>query len=237
MLKLVKVLAKRLNNGPKKDICKRLPNWELFNFIHSKHKHMKTIKIGVTIFFVLLCFDSSFAQEVDLTKGDLSVLKGEASINVEMTYEKMSVGDFNKEADYIKKRIEEENKKDPPNGDKWKTEWEAQKVNYFGEKFMLGITKQYEIKIDKSAKYTLIFNTKALEPGYQVGVSKRNAGVDGTVTLIETGKPEKKLAVLFVERKPETKWRGAAFDAKSRIGDAYFVDGVAVGKFIKKNIK
>ena len=55
--------------------------------------------------------------------------------------------------------------------------------------------------------------------------------------LIETGKPEKKLAVLFVERKPETMWRGAAFDAKSRIGDAYYVDGLAVGKFFKKNVK
>jgi hypothetical protein len=198
---------------------------------------MKTIKILVTIFFMLLGLNSSFAQEVDLTKGDLSVLKGEISINFEFTYEKMAVGDFSKEADYIKKRVEEENKKDPPNGDKWKAEWEEQKVNYFGDKFMLGFFKTYEMKYDKSAKYTLIFNTKALEPGYQVGVSKRNAGVDGTITLIETGKPEKKIAVLFVERKPESKWRGAAFDAKSRIGDAYFVDGLAVGKFFKKNIK
>jgi len=198
---------------------------------------MKTIKIYLLLACILFASITGFAQEVDLTKGDLSVLKGETSINVEMTYEKMAVGDFNKEAEYIKKRIEEENKKDPPNGDNWAAEWEAQKKNFFGDKFILGLTKQYEVKIDKSAKYTLIFNTKALEPGYQVGVSKRNAGVDGTITLIETGKPEKKLAVLYVERKAETMWRGAAFDAKSRIGDAYFVDGVAVGKFLKKNIK
>ena len=198
---------------------------------------MKTIKIYLLLACLLFASITGFAQEVDLTKGDLSVLKGETSINVEMTYEKMAVGDFNKEAEYIKKRIEEENKKDPPNGDNWAAEWEAQKKNFFGDKFILGLTKQYEVKIDKSAKYTLIFNTKALEPGYQVGVSKRNAGVDGTITLIETGKPEKKLAVLYVERKAETMWRGAAFDAKSRIGDAYFVDGVAVGKFLKKNIK
>lgn len=198
---------------------------------------MRTIKTFITIYLMLLGFNSSFAQEVDLTKGDLSILKSETSINFEFTYEKMAVGDFNKEADYIKKRIEELNTKEPGTGDKWAAEWEEQKKNYFGDKFMLGFFKTYEMKYDKSAKYTLIFNTKALEPGYQVGVSKRNAGVDGTLTLIETGKPEKKLAVLFVERKPETKWRGAAFDAKSRIGDAYFVDGLAVGKFFKKNMK
>ncbi|MEP7237290.1 MAG: hypothetical protein ABI685_05485 [Ferruginibacter sp.] len=198
---------------------------------------MKTIKFCLALAGILLGSLTGFAQEVDLTKGDLSILKGETSINVEMTYEKMAVGDFSKEAEYIKKKIEEQNAKDPPNGDNWATEWEAQKKNYFGEKFILGLTKFYEVKIDKAAKYTLIFNTKALEPGYQVGVSKKNAGVDGTITLIETGKPEKKLAVVYVERKPESMFRGAAFDAKSRIGDAYFVDGIAVGKFFKKNTK
>ncbi|MBL7703722.1 MAG: hypothetical protein JNM14_15840 [Ferruginibacter sp.] len=197
---------------------------------------MKTIKIRLTVLFLFLAF-ACLAQEVDITKGDLSILKGESSINVEMTYEKMAVGDFSKEADYIKKRMEDENKKDPPNGDHWAAEWDAQKKNYFGEKFTLGLTKTYDVKIDKSAKYTLIVNTKALEPGYQVGISKKNAGVDLSITLIETGKPEKKLAVLYVERKAETMWRGAAFDAKSRIGDAYYVDGQAVGKFFKKNIK
>lgn len=206
-------------------------------FLHFKQSHMKTIKIFVTIFFTLLGLNSSFAQEVDLTKGDLSVLKGETSINFEFTYEKMSVGDFNKEADYIKKRIEELNTKEPGTGDKWAVEWEEQKKNYFGDKFMLGFFKTYVAKYDNSAKYTLIFNTRALEPGYQVGVSKRNAGVDGTVTLVETAKRDKKIAVLFVERAPETKWRGAAFDAKSRIGDAYYMNGQKVGKFIEKNIK
>ncbi len=198
---------------------------------------MKTIKFCFTIAAILFCSLTGFAQEVDLTKGDLSILKGETSVNFEFTYEKMAVGDFSKEADYIKKRVEELNTKEPGTGDKWVIEWEEQKKNYFGDKFMLGFFKTYEMKYDKSAKYTLIFNTKAMEPGYSIGISKRNAGVDGTITLIETGKPEKKLAVLYVERKAETMWRGAAFDAKSRIGDAYFVDGLAVGKFFKKNTK
>jgi hypothetical protein len=198
---------------------------------------MKTTKIWLTCAFILFTMFNSFAQEVDLTKGDLSVLKGETTINIEFTYEKMSVGDFNKEAEYIKKRIEEENKKDPPNGDNWAAQWEEQKKSFFGDKFILGFTKQNKITFSKDAKYTLIFNTRALEPGYQVGISKRNAGVDGNVTLVETAKRDKKLAVLYVERAPETKWRGAAFDAKSRIGDAYYMDGQKVGKFIEKNIK
>jgi hypothetical protein len=195
---------------------------------------IKSVITGITLLFFSA---GSFAQEVDLTKGDLSILKGETSINIEFTYEKMAVGDFNKEADYIKKRIEELNTKEPGSGDKWAVEWEEQKKSFFGDKFILGFTKQNKMTVSKDAKYTLVFNTKALEPGYQVGISKRNAGVDGNVTLVETAKRDKKLAVLYVERAPETKWRGAAFDAKSRIGDAYFMDGQKVGKFIDKNAK
>lgn len=198
---------------------------------------MKAIKTRLLFVVILFSSFTGFAQEVDITKGDLSFLKGETSINFEFTYEKMAVGDFSKEADYIKKRKDELNAKEPGSGDKWVIEWEEQKKSYFGDKFMLGFTKQNKLTYNKDAKYTLVFNTKALEPGYQVGISKKNAGVDGTITIIETGKPEKKLAVLYVERAPETKWRGAAFDAKSRIGDAYYMDGQKVGKFIEKNIK
>lgn len=200
-------------------------------------KPLKTCKLIVSSAFLLLSGTSLFAQEVDITKGDLSVLKAETSINIELTYEKMAVGDFSKEADYIKKRIEELNTKEPGTGDTWAVKWEENKKTMFVEKFSLGFTKQNKMTVSPEAKYTLIFNSKALEPGYQVGVSKRNAGVDGTVTLVETAKRDKKLAVLFVERAPESKWRGAAFDAASRIGDAYFMDGQKVGKFITKNNK
>lgn len=200
-------------------------------------KPLKTCKLIVSSAFLLLSGTGLFAQEVDITKGDLSVLKAETSINIELTYEKMAVGDFSKEADYIKKRIEELNTKEPGTGDTWAVKWEENKKTMFVEKFSLGFTKQNKMTVSPEAKYTLIFNSKALEPGYQVGVSKRNAGVDGTVTLVETAKRDKKLAVLFVERAPESKWRGAAFDAASRIGDAYFMDGQKVGKFITKNNK
>jgi len=198
---------------------------------------MKTIKSSLAIAGIL-CFSlTGLSQEVDITKGDLSILKGETSINIELTYEKMAVGDFNKEADYIKKRREELNAKEPGTGDTWATRWEEDKKKKFVEKFILGFTNLSNMTVDTAAKYTLIFNTKALEPGYQVGISKKNAGVDGNVTIVETAKRDKKLVILYVERAPDSKWRGAAFDAGSRIADAYYLDGQKVGKFIVKNLK
>lgn len=197
------------------------------------------MKISKIIFAAALLFLSLHApaQEVFLTKGDLSILKGETTINIELTYEKMSVGGFGKEAAYIKKRTEELNTKEPGTGDSWAIKWEEDKKTIFVDKFVLGFTKQNKMTINKEAKYTLIFNTKALEPGYQVGISKQNAGVDGNVTIVETADRTKKLVVLFVQRAEDSKWRGAAFDAASRIGDAYYLDGQKVGKFIEKEVK
>jgi hypothetical protein len=198
--------------------------------------HMRAIKACLTIAILCTCL-TGFAQEVDMTKGDLSILKGETTINIEFTYEKMAVGDFSKEADYIKKKTEELNAKEPGSGDIWAIKWAEDKKQKFEPKFILGFTNLSKMTVSADAKYTLIFNTRFLEPGYSIGVSKRNAGIDGSVTIVETAKREKKLIVLSVEKPGENMFRGAAFDAGSRIADAYYLSGQKIGKFILKNSK
>lgn len=198
---------------------------------------MRTIKT-LTIFIILLCTGIFLnAQTVELSKGDLSILKGETTINIEFTYEKMVVGDDGKEADYIKRKRQEMNEKEKGSGEIWAAKWELDKKEKFEPKFILGFTKENKMTVSKTAKYTLIFNTKALEPGYSVGVAKRNAGIDGTITIVETANPGKKLIVLSVERPGENMFRGAAFDAGSRIADAYYLAGQKIGKFIAKEVK
>lgn len=198
---------------------------------------MKTIKSSLSILCLLILSLTGYAQEVDLTKGDLSFLKGETTINIEFSFEKMAVGDFSKEAEYIKKKIEEYNTKEAGTGDSWAVKWEDDKKNRFPPKFILGFTNLSKMTVSADAKYSLIVNTRAMEPGYSIGISKRNAGIDGTITLVETTNRKKILAVLYFERPPENKWRGAAFDAGSRIADAYYLTGQKAGKFIIKNNK
>jgi hypothetical protein len=192
--------------------------------------------------FILLSFTALIsaktnAQEVDISKGSLFILKDEKTINIEFTYEKLAVGDFGKEADYIKKRKDEMNAKEAGTGDTWAIKWEEDKAMRYEPKFILAFTNVSGMTIDKEAKYTMIFNTKFIEPGYSIGVSKRNAGIDGTATIVETANRAKKLAVLSVERPGENMFRGAAFDAGSRIADAYNLSGQKIAKFIKKNKK
>ncbi len=195
---------------------------------------MKAIKVFFAAGVLLITSMAGSAQTVDLTKGDLSLLKEEKTINIEFTYEKMTVGDDGTEANYIKRKTQENNEKEKGSGEIWARKWEEDKKQKFEPKFILGFTNLSKMTVSKDAKYTLIFNTRALEPGYSVGVSKRNAGIDGTVTIVETANPTKKLIVLSVERPGENMFRGAAFDAGSRIADAYYLSGQKIGKFIKK---
>jgi hypothetical protein len=192
--------------------------------------------LALVIAFLFTYFSSN-AQDVNQMKGNVFMLKDEKTVNVEFTYDKMSVGDYGKEAEYIKTKKKEMNDKEAGTGDTWAIKWEEDKAMRYEPKFILGFTNLSGFTIAKDAKYTLIFNTKALEPGYSIGVSKRNAGIDGTVTIVETANRAKILATLSVERPDENKWRGAAFDAGSRIADAYYLSGQKVGKFIKANKK
>jgi len=196
---------------------------------------MKTINTCLAVAGFLFINISSSAQTVELSKGDLSILKDEKTINIEFTYDKMTVGDDGKEADYIKRKRTEMNDKEHGSGEIWARKWEEDKVTKFEPKFIFGFTNTSKMTVSKDAKYTIIFNTKAMEPGYSVGVSKRNAGIDGTVTIVETANRDKKLIILSVERPGENMFRGAAFDAASRIADAYYLSGQKVGKFISKN--
>ena len=191
----------------------------------------------VVLFALLFIPTFTIAQDVDIIKGELIFLKDEKKINIEFTYEKMVVGDDGKEADYIKRKTAELNAKEAGTGDTWAIKWQEDKAMRYEPKYILGFTNLSGMTVSKDAKYTMIFNTKALEPGYSIGVSKRNAGIDGTVIIVETANRAKILAKLSVERPGENKFRGAAFDAGSRIADAYYLTGQKVAKFIKKNMK
>ena len=191
----------------------------------------------VVLFALLFIPTFTIAQDVDIIKGELIFLKDEKTINIEFTYEKMVVGDDGKEADYIKRKTAELNTKEAGTGDTWAIKWQEDKAMRYEPKYILGFTNLSGMTVSKDAKYTMIFNTKALEPGYSIGVSKRNAGIDGTVIIVETANRAKILAKLSVERPGENKFRGAAFDAGSRIADAYYLTGQKVAKFIKKNMK
>lgn len=184
--------------------------------------------------FLMLTFFSlaSKAQKIKTTEGDLSVLKNETTINVEFEYDGMSVGKYDKEADYIKAKTDEYNKKEPGRGDAWAKSWVSDRASRYEPRFINEFQEATNMTVKKDSKYTLVFKTTSTEPGYNIVISRKNAEIDAEVTIIETA-TKKKIATLTVKNAPGRIYGGYDYDTGVRITEAYAVSGKRLGKYIK----
>lgn len=194
---------------------------------------MKTISKIFALTALFFAAANANAQRIKTTDGSLDALKNETSINVEFTYDNMSVGKFDKEADYIAKKTAEYNSKEPGRGDRWAKNWVADRKASFEPKFIELFEKNSGMTVDSKAKYTMIFHTTSTEPGYYIYVSKKNAEIDAEVTIVETANRSNKIAVLTVNNAPGRSFSGEDWATGERIAEAYAVSGKRLGKYIK----
>lgn len=175
---------------------------------------------------------AAHSQKIKTTEGDPSVLKDQTSVNIEFNYEGLSVGKFKKEADYIAKKTEEYNKKEAGKGDKWAEAWQQDKSRAYEPQFLEQFLEKSKLKNEKTAKYTLIFHTTFIEPGFNVGAWRKNAYIDATVTIVETANRDHVVAVLTVDKAPGRDVMGVDFDTSWRISEAYAKAGKSLSKYI-----
>ena len=139
-----------------------------------------------------------FSEEIyiETITGDSTILKNETVVNIEFTYNNMSVGRYNKEADYIKFKTEDMNKGIPGSGDKWAKKWVLDRERRYQPKFINAFTGANGVQINKEAKYPLIFNTDWIEYGWDEGVWGPGingfARMDAAISIVETSKSENK---------------------------------------------
>ncbi|MEO6669703.1 MAG: hypothetical protein ABIN36_09530 [Ferruginibacter sp.] len=193
-------------------------------------KTLKSVFLGFTLLFTVII---SRGQNIELTSGDFEKLRAEKTINLEFNWDKFGVGDYAKEAQWIKYKVNDLNSKEAGSGDKWLQEWNDAKLGRYAPKFMELFTKYSDITFDSTAKYTLIFKTSFLEPGFQVAVKAKPGQVEGQIWLVETTNKTKKIAVVMVERR---EGKGAHFDWATRIAEAYGSTGKNLALLIKKDL-
>jgi hypothetical protein len=199
---------------------------------------MKLLKLSTSLFFLGLFSVNAFSQKIKLIEGDLSPLKGETSINVRFVYDNMSVGKFDKESDYIAKKVGDYNQKEPGRGDTWAKSWVADREQRFEPKFVELFDKSGDITIarKKPAKYTLIFKTTFTEPGFNVVIRHKNAVINAEAWIVETGK-ERVIAKISIKKAPGHTFGGYDYDSGTRIAECYAISGKKLAKFIKKKAK
>lgn len=195
---------------------------------------MKVLSAFAGLFFLLAFTGAAHAQKLKVQEGSIDAIKSESSLNFEFTYDNMKVGKFDKEEDYIAKKKEEYNKKEEGRGDRWAQAWVDDRKDKFEPKFIDLFTEHSNKTKSKTAKYTLIFKTTFTEPGYNVGVWRKNAELDGEVWIVESANQGNVVAKISVENALGRTFGGYDYDTGGRIAEAYADAGKALGKYLGK---
>ena len=159
---------------------------------------------------------------------------------VEFTYENMQVGSM-READYIKNKVEGYNKKEAGRGDRWYKSWIDDRVNRFEPKFIelfnlyMGEKNGMQISEDEGS-YVMLVNTHFSEPGFNVGVARKNASVSMTCTFINR-ETNGEVASISITNSSANNFLGTDFDTGFRLQESYAKAGREFAKFIIKKLK
>ncbi|HEX5026071.1 MAG TPA: hypothetical protein VFV68_12405 [Agriterribacter sp.] len=188
----------------------------------------------ITLVAVCLVSLQINAQHIRVVEGKIPDIKNEKSVNTEFTYENIGVGKFDKEADYVKAKTEEYNKKEPGKGDSWAIKWVEDRKLRYEPKFNELFTKYSNLTIDNNAKYTIIFHTVFIEPGFNIGISRKNAFINGEAFIVETADKTKVIAKLSIDKAPGNAYWGNDFDTGERLSETYATAGKALGKFLSQ---
>jgi hypothetical protein len=201
---------------------------------------MKTLlylMIAVTAF----CSSTVNAQRLNIKSGDLSVLQGQKTIGVEYDYSNFGVGKFATEKEYLDKKTEEYNAKEAGKGDTWRRAWADDRKNRFEPKFEELFNDGLERKGlsivggKSGSKYTLVVRTVFVEPGFNVGVMRKNAYVDFEFDIVETA-GKTKIAEMTLGKVPGSMAFGMDFDTGGRIAESYAKAGKVLANYVEKKL-
>ncbi|MCQ2208476.1 MAG: hypothetical protein MJZ02_09700 [Paludibacteraceae bacterium] len=167
--------------------------------------------------------------------GDLTFLKSVKQMEVQFTYDNMIVGSMTEDA-YVNKKVGEYNAKEAGRGDNWYKVWESDKQNVYPISFLELLEKSCNIKECKNGEceYLMIVNTSFFEPGFNVGIMRRDAEISVTCKIVKKSDPSQVVAEITVLHSPGRTAMGYDYSVASRVTEAYAKAGKEVGRKINK---
>ncbi len=189
------------------------------------------------LLFICTFTSATFAQSFNLVEGSLSDIKKEKKLNVEFVYDKMGVGKFATEQEYVTQKTTDYNAKEPGRGDTWVASWRADRANRYEPNFISLYSKYAKTQMVgnfSDAKYTMIFSTTYTEPGFNIYVTRKNAHINAEITIVETADRSKVIAKIIMLKAPGRTMGGNDYDTGARIEEAYAAAGKRLSMFIMK---
>lgn len=180
-----------------------------------------------------------YAQKIKVVEGSLTPLKGQKALKTEFSYDDMTIGkDGLTEKAYLEKRRGELNEKEQGRGDKFATQWVNDRKERFEPQFRELFSKHTGFStVDDNSQYTLIFHTTRTEPGWNVGVMRVPAFIDGEVLVVETANKSNVIAKLTLTKAPGRDAWGFDYETGARLQEAYAKAGKELGQLITKQTK
>ena len=181
------------------------------------------------------------APMIALNSGDISSLDNVKSVMIVYDYTDMGVGAFRKEEDYIKKKSEEMEKKEKGSSEKFKKDWVDARERRYQPRFEELFNKEGKgINLTGSSKpngsdYTLNVHTIFIEPGMNIGISKKPAFIDLECTFKD--KSGKELCVFYVKNAIGSNMSGMDYAVEARVVESYAKAGKMLVQGIEKERK
>lgn len=201
---------------------------------------MKKIQF-VVIILLLLTGSSLNAQRIKLESGSFDFLEGQEILLVKFDYSDLSVGNFEREEDYIAEKVAEYNEDEEGKGDEWKEAWLSDRPDRFEPKFEQLFNENLESKnlqcsrTAENVVYEVLVHTLFVEPGFNVGIVRRSASIDVEMVFTEVATGNE-MAVLSITRCPGRDAFGFDFDTGYRIEEAYAMLGKSVARYLLKRL-
>lgn len=180
------------------------------------------------------------AQKIKQTEGKLAFLKGQTELSVSFVYpDDMKVGKGT-EQQYIDTKMAEADKDEAGSGKKWLKAWKNDRAEHYQPKFIELFNEVMEDKgveiseNNESAKYQMIVKTVFIEPGFNVGVARKNAYINLEICFVENGNPDNILTKFTIIKSPGKMAFGSDFDTGMRIGEAYAKSAKEFAKYLLK---
>lgn len=199
-------------------------------------KTLKTIVMAATLLFI----PAVLPAQVKIMSGNVAGLKGVSKVNIVYDYSKTAVGSYRTEQDYLNKKTEEMNKKDPAKAEKFKDSWYRSRTERFEPKF----EELFNKTIEKSGivgknngtdgEVTLKVETVMTEPGYNIGISKMPAYIDTECTFLD--KDGKEIVRYFIKKVPGSQAMGYDFDTGTRLSESYAKTAKMLAKDVNKRL-
>jgi len=196
------------------------------------------MKKTILLSLILLIGVAASGQSIKRTSGNLDVLKSTKNIGVSFTYENMKVGKMDEER-YVQEKISDYNKKKSGSGEAWHKEWIADRSERFEPKFIELFSKYLGEKGISAnlgeGDILMKINVDFIEPGFNVGVARRNASVD--FTCIITSSDGKEIASVTVKEASANSFGGNDYDVGFRVQESFAKGGRELAKFMLKDAR